>query len=125
LSAVLAALISSVTTLRDFGSFHATLLTASSGGAYYILGSRLAERAKRDGSQLDIVATEGSVENVSRLIAGRNKCVEQFALVQDGTPVASDSGLEVLGRLPERESLLILGRNNSPASPICAALPSE
>jgi len=114
LSAVLAAVISSFATIRDFGSFHAALLTGSPGGAYYILGSQLAKRAKRDRSQLDIVATQGSLENVSRLIADRDRCVEQFAFVQDGTPVPSDSGLELLGRLPEPESLLLLGRSDRP-----------
>src|SRR5579871_6212671 len=114
LSAVLAAVISSFATIRDFGSFHAALLTGSPGGAYYILGSQLAKRAKRDRSQLDIVATQGSLENVSRLIADRDRCVEQFAFVQDGTPVSSDSGLELLGRLPEPESLLLLGRSDRP-----------
>jgi len=113
-SAVIAAAISSFGMIRDFGSFHASLLTGSPGGAYYILGSQLAERAKGDRSRLDIVATAGSLENVSRLIADRDRCVEQFAFVQDGTPVPSDSGLELLGRLPEPESFLLLGRSNRP-----------
>jgi TRAP-type uncharacterized transport system substrate-binding protein len=113
-SAVIAAVISSFGVIRDLGAFHASLLTGSPGGAYYVLGSQLAERAKGDGSRLDIVATAGSVENVSRLIAGRDRCVEQFAFVQDGTPIPSGSGLELLGRLPEPESLLLLGRNDRP-----------
>jgi uncharacterized protein len=117
LSMVIAALVSSWGTIRDFGSFHASLLTGSPGGAYYVLGLRLADRAKRDGGRLDVIATAGSVENVSRLMAGRDKCAEQFAFVQDGTPSAGDSGLELLGRLPEPESFLLLGRNNrAPAS---------
>ena len=33
-----------------------------------------------------------------------------FALVQDGTPVPADAQLELLGRLPEPETLLLLGR---------------
>jgi TRAP-type uncharacterized transport system substrate-binding protein len=116
-SAVIAAVISSLGVIREFGSLHASLLTGSPGGAYYILGSQLAERAKSDGGQLDIVATAGSPENVNRLIADGHRCVEQFAFVQDGTPVPSDSGLELLGRLPEPESLLLLGKNDrSPAS---------
>ena len=114
LAAVLAAVVSSLGTIRDFGSFHGALLTGSPGGAYYVLGSQLAIRAKRDRSQLDIVATQGSLDNVSRLIADRDRCVEQFAFVQDGTPVPPDSGLELLGRLPEPESLLLLGRNDRP-----------
>ena len=48
------------------------------------------------------------------MIADRDRCVEQFAFVQDGTPVPPDSGLELLGRLPEPESFLLLGRNNRP-----------
>jgi len=114
LSAVLAAVVSSLGTIRDFGSFHGALLTGSPEGAYYVLGSQLAQRAKRDRSQLDIVATQGSIDNVSRLIADRDRCVEQFAFVQDGTPVPPDSGLELLARLPEPESLLLLGRNDRP-----------
>jgi TRAP-type uncharacterized transport system substrate-binding protein len=115
-SAMIAAAISSLGTIRDLGSFHASMLTGSPGGAYYNLGSQLAERAKRDGAQLDIVVTEGSVENVSRLVADRQGCVSQFTFVQDGIPVAADSGLELLGRLPEPESLLLLGQNNRPAT---------
>jgi TRAP-type uncharacterized transport system substrate-binding protein len=116
ISAVIAAVIS-LGTIRNFGSFHASLLAGSPGGAYSILGSQLAERAKGDGGRLDIVVTAGSLENVNRLIADRYRCVEQFAFVQDGTPVSPDSGLELLGRLPEPESLLLLGRSNRlPAS---------
>jgi hypothetical protein len=33
-----------------------------------------------------------------------------FALIQDGTPVPAGARLELLGRLPEPESLLLLGR---------------
>jgi hypothetical protein len=40
--------------------------------------------------------------------------VEKFAFIQDGTPVAADSGLELLGRLPEPESLLLLSRKGRP-----------
>jgi TRAP-type uncharacterized transport system substrate-binding protein len=115
-SAMIAAAISSSGTIRDLGSFHASMLTGSPGGAYYNLGSQLAERAKRDGARLDVIVTEGSVENVSRLVADRESCASQFAFVQDGTPVAAASGLELLGRLPEPESLLLLGQNNHPAT---------
>lgn len=115
-SAIIAAVISSLGMIRDFGAFHASLLTGSPGGAYYVLGSQLVERAKGDRSRLDIVVTAGSLENVSRLIADRYRCVEQFAFVQDGIPVPSASGLELLGRLPEPESLLLLGQNNRPSA---------
>ena len=50
-----------------------------------------------------------------------------FALIQDGTPVPADSGLELLGRLPEPKSLLLLGRRDHTfeAFPICAEHQSE
>ena len=37
--------------------------------------------------------------------------MSQFALVQDGTRLPGGSGLELLGRLPQPESLIILGRD--------------
>jgi len=97
-SAVIAAVISSWGMIRDFGSFHASLLTGSRGGAYYSLGSQLAERTKVDGSRLDIIATAGSLENVSRLIADRNRCVEQFAF--DRGQCAADGGNRPRSALP-------------------------
>ena len=117
-SAIIAAIVSTSNIIRDLGSFRASLLTGSAGGAYHALASRLAERAKRDGQHLDVVATEGSIQNVSRLIAGRSQCVEKFAFIQDGTPVRSDAGLELLGRLPEPESLLLLERREHPVASI-------
>jgi hypothetical protein len=42
----------------------------------------------------------------------RGHCAAAFALVQDGIPVPAASGLVLLGRLPEPESLLLLGRQN-------------
>ncbi|HKN31019.1 MAG TPA: TAXI family TRAP transporter solute-binding subunit [Roseiarcus sp.] len=109
-AAIIAAIASSFGMVRDFGYFRASLLTGTPGGAYYVLGTRLAERVKADGGRLDVVATAGSVENVDRLVANRSRCMEKFAFIQDGTPVPSTSGLELLGRLPQPESLLLLER---------------
>jgi NMT1-like family len=117
-SAIIAGVVSTSGIVRDLGSFRASVLTGSAGGAYHALATRLAERAKRDGKRLDVVATEGSIQNVSRLIAGRGACVDKFAFIQDGTPVPSDAGLELLGRLPEPESLLLLGRRDHPVASI-------
>jgi len=50
------------------------------------------------------------IENVSRLTTGQGHCAEMFAIIQDGTPVSADAGLELLGRLPEPESLLLLAK---------------
>jgi TRAP-type uncharacterized transport system substrate-binding protein len=95
---------------HNYGYLHASILTGSPSGQYYVLATRLADRAKREHGALTVVPTAGSIENVKRLVAGRGHCAEMFALIQDGTPVSDDAGLELLGRLPQPESLLLLGR---------------
>jgi len=70
----------------------------------------LPDRAKREHGTLTVISTAGSIENVSRLANARGGCVEKFALVQGGTPVPADARLELLGRLPDLESLLLLGK---------------
>ena len=59
-----------------------------------------------------VLSTAGSIENITRLAEHQGHCAAAFALVQDGIPVPADSGLELLGRLPEPESLLLLGRQD-------------
>ena len=98
---------------RDYGYLHASILTGSPGGQYHALAMRLAGRAKREHGTLTVIPTAGSIENVNRLTAGRGHCAEMFALIQDGTPVPADVGLQLLGRLPQPESLLLLGRQGS------------
>jgi len=95
---------------HGYGYLHASILTGSPSGQYYVLATRLADRAKREHGALTVVPTAGSIENVKRLVAGWGHCAEMFALIQDGTPVSDDAGLELLGRLPRPESLLLLGR---------------
>lgn len=111
-SAVLAALPLAYSTIRDYGSFRASILTGSPEGAYYSLASSLAKLATRDGGHLEVVSTAGSIENAKRLVARQGNCVEKFAFLQDGTPLTPDAGVELLGRLPEPESLLILARRD-------------
>src|SRR5215475_8659857 len=95
---------------RDYGYLRASVLTGTAGGYYHTLATRLADRAKRRHGTLTVIATAGSIENVSRLTGGQARCSEMFALIQDGTPVSAGAKLELLGRLPEPESLLLLGR---------------
>ena len=108
--AVVAAVAAAFGIARDYGYLHASILTGSAGGQYHALAARLADRAQREHGTLTVVSTAGSIENVSRLTEGRSRCAEKFALIQDGTPVAADAQLELLGRLPKPESLLLLGR---------------
>jgi uncharacterized protein len=109
-AAAVAALASSFGIAYDYGYLNASILSGVEGGRYYELGSRLADRARREHGSLKVVPTAGSLENVARLSAAKNRCVEQFALVQDGTPVPESSRLVMLGRLPDPESLLLLKR---------------
>jgi TRAP-type uncharacterized transport system substrate-binding protein len=109
-AAVIAAVASAFGIARDYGYLHASILTGSPGGQYHALATRLADRAKREHGTLVVIPTAGSIENVSRLASGRGGCAEKFALIQDGTPVPADARLELLGRLPEPESLVLLGR---------------
>ena len=95
---------------RDYAYLHASLLTGTPMGNYHALGERLAERARRGRGTLDVVATEGSVDNIARLADNAKRCATMFGFVQAGTPVPSGTRLEVLGRLPEPESLLLLAK---------------
>jgi TRAP-type uncharacterized transport system substrate-binding protein len=109
-AAAVAAVASAFGIARDYGYLRGSILTGSPGGQYHALATRLADRAKREHGTLDVIPTAGSIENVSRLANARGGCAEKFALVQDGTPVPADARLELLGRLPDLESLLLLGR---------------
>jgi hypothetical protein len=94
---------------RDYAYLHASLLTGTPMGNYHALGDKLAERARRGHGTLDVVATAGSVDNIQRL-ADNKRCSTMFAFVQAGTPVPDGAQLEVLGRLPEPETLLLFGK---------------
>lgn len=111
-AAAIAALAASFGIARDYGYLRAAILTAAPDGHYHAVATRIAARAERERGSLAVIPTAGSVENVDRLARGRGHCTEMFALIQDGTPVVADSGLELLGRLPEPESLLLLGRQD-------------
>lgn len=111
-AAVIAALASAFGIAHDFGYLRASFLAGVPGGNYHALATRLAHRAERDHGRLTVVPTAGSIENVSRLAGDQARCVAQFAFVQDGTPVPENAQLELLGRLPEPESLLLLARRD-------------
>jgi TRAP-type uncharacterized transport system substrate-binding protein len=112
-SALVAALISMFGLARQYGYLRASLLSGPATGAYYALATRLAERAKSDQGKLTAVSTSGSIENVNRLAQGDKSCDTKFALIQDGTPMQAGMGLELLGRLPEPETLVLLARRDN------------
>jgi TRAP transporter TAXI family solute receptor len=107
-AALVAAVAAAFGIAHDYGYLRASILTGPTNGQYYALGMRLADRAARGNGRLTAISTEGSIENVSRLTKDQGHCAETFGLVQDGTPISADTRLELLGRLPEPESLLLL-----------------
>src|SRR6188472_1465836 len=98
IAAVVAALAGAFGIARDYGYLQASILSGSPGGQYHALAARLSERARREHGTLTVIPTAGSIENVTRLAAGRSRCTEMFALIQDGTPVSQEARLEALGR---------------------------
>lgn len=113
-SALIAGVAATFGIARDYGYLRASILSGTPGGYYHTLATRLAGRARRGHGTLTVISTEGSIENVQRLASGRGHCGEMFALIQDGTPVVADAHIELLGRLPDRESLILLGRPGNP-----------
>jgi len=113
IAAVVAGIAAAFGIARDYGYLHASILSGSPGGYYYALASRLAARAKRGHGVLTVVPSEGSIENVGRLMRGKGHCDEMFGLIQDGTPVTAAANLGLLGRLPNPESLLLVGKSGN------------
>jgi hypothetical protein len=111
-AAAVAAFASSFGISHDYAHLRASLLAGAPGGYYHTLASRLAGRAGNEHGSLIVVPTAGSIENITPLVEDRARCAAGFGLMQDGIPVSADAGLEMLGRLPEPESLLLLGRQN-------------
>jgi hypothetical protein len=79
-------------------------------GQYHATVARIAAEVGREKGRVENLASAGSVENAARLVAARRSCEVHFALVQDGVDVPRDNGLELIGRLPRAETLLLLGR---------------
>jgi hypothetical protein len=87
------------------------VLSGSPTGNYHATVDKLRAEVARQRGRIRNLPSLGSVQNVQRLIAARTTCDVQFALVQDGISIPDDAGLELLGRLPQPESLVILGRD--------------
>jgi TRAP-type uncharacterized transport system substrate-binding protein len=112
-AALIAGLAANFGIARDYGYLHTSILSGTPGGYYHALATRLADRAERGHGTLTVISTAGSIENVRRLTGSRGHCGEMFGLIQDGTPVAANGGLELLGQLPERESLILVARSDN------------
>src|SRR5262249_18519275 len=82
-------------------------LSGSPTGNYFAVVEKLAAEASRRKGRIANVASAGSVENIERLVAARAACDVQFALVQDGVDWPLGHRLELIGRLPRPEALLV------------------
>ena len=88
-----------------------SMLSGSTTGNYYGTVEKIAAETARRHGRVHNLPSAGSVENIERLIAGAKNCKVHFGLVQDGITYPEGHQLEVIGRLPRPESLVILGRN--------------
>ena len=86
-------------------------LSGSPTGNYFATVDKLAAETSRRKGRIANVASAGSVDNIERLVAARATCDVQFALVQDGVDWSAGQRLELIGRLPRPEALLVLGRD--------------
>jgi TRAP-type uncharacterized transport system substrate-binding protein len=85
------------------------VLSASPQNYYYAIVNALSAEAQQQQGRIDNIPSAGSVENISRLEAGRASCDVHFALVQEGLDWPPGSRLELIGRLHKAESLVFLG----------------
>jgi len=94
----------------DLSQVKVAVLSGDERGNYYAVVQKMAAEAKRHRGRIDNIPTAGSIENITRLTTAKRGCTAQFALVQDGLPWPSDDALELIGRLPRSESLVLVGR---------------
>lgn len=88
-----------------------SMLSGATTGNYFATVERVAAEAARRNGRVHNLPSAGSVENVQRLIDGAKSCKVHFALVQNGISYPDEHALQLIGRLPRPESLVILGRN--------------
>ena len=109
--AVLTALVAWLDPRPSLRHVQVAMLSASTSGSYYTTVEKIGAEVARRKGRVQNLTSAGSVENVQRLIASAKKCDVHFGLVQDGITYPEGHQLEVIGRLPRPESLVILGRN--------------
>jgi TRAP-type uncharacterized transport system substrate-binding protein len=97
--------------MPTFWSYRVRVLSGNPRGNYHAIVDRLAEEARRrGGGRIENLASAGSVQNIARLVAARSSGEAQFALVQDGMEWPAGQHLELIGRIGNPESFVLLGR---------------
>ncbi|MEI7597986.1 MAG: TAXI family TRAP transporter solute-binding subunit [Aestuariivirga sp.] len=98
----------------DYSFLKAALYSGTPQGQYHAVAKKLEQAARDRGGSLQVVATAGAMDNIARLDDPASECAPGFAFVQDGLPISADAGIQILGRLPQPETLFLLmrrGRN--------------
>lgn len=108
--ALLVALVAWIDPRPSLRHVRVSMLSGSLSGNYHATVDRLGAEVARRGGRVRNIESAGSAENVQRLIDGAADCTVDVALVQDGVLFPPDHNLELLGRLPRPESLVVLGR---------------
>ena len=86
-------------------------LSGSVEGHYHAIVANVAREMRREHGRIDNRPSAGSVENIERLVGATKSCDLQFGLVQDGLAWPATHRLQLIGRLPESESFVLLGRH--------------
>ncbi|HEY2864562.1 MAG TPA: TAXI family TRAP transporter solute-binding subunit [Casimicrobiaceae bacterium] len=95
----------------DLSFVHVAILSGSNEGNYHAIVAKAGAEAQRRHGRVVNLASAGSIENITRLAAAKSSCNAQFALVQDGLPWPESHPFQLVARLPEPESFVMLGRN--------------
>jgi hypothetical protein len=109
--AVLTALVAWLDPRPSLRHVQVSMLSAGATGSYYATVEKIGAEVARRHGRVHNLTSAGSVENIERLIAGAKNCKVHFSLVQDGITYPEGHKLELIGRLPRPETLVILGRN--------------
>lgn len=107
---LLGALASRIDFRHDLHRLDARMLSGAREGNYHAVVDRLAQRASARRGHVENLPSEGSADNVNRLIAAEKGCEAQFALVQEGTPWQAPERLSLVARLVKPEAVLMLGK---------------
>jgi hypothetical protein len=107
----LAALVSQLNLQHDMHRLDAGMLSGPQEGNYFITVDELSRSAAKEKGRLRNVPSEGTGDNVARLLAAKKSCEVSFALAQDGSDWGKAGDLELIGRLAKSESVFVLGKD--------------
>ena len=112
-SLLLIAALSLINLSPTLSHLDAEILSGPKTGNYHEIAQRLQASASRQEGHLGNHASNGSVQNLERLIAEKENCAVAYAMVQDGVAPRAGHNLELIARLPKSESVFILGKDAS------------